>query len=302
MTTEQTEKPAAGNWSVTVNREPPVKPPEKTSGGSAQQMIKREHVVVKHARLAKKENIAADGGQTVAAKGDSDATRERPVPAADKPAANGSWSVTVDHAPPAKHKIPVKLHHPPAPFPAPEMKEPARSTPAKVKFAPVVVCMVVVIAACMLAVRQRTKREAAQRLAAQTYATVTGFIARMEELKKQAPVCQRQLDDPIRELQPLVNTSSPNTDFQKCVENAVLAVKAVEKKVLDVETGEEQAKQALESLQQHPEYQALSLKVSAECTEYKNLQQSVETKCQTLRSLIMAANQRMPSPGKKSKK
>lgn len=301
MTTEQTEKPAAGNWSVTVNREPPVKSPEKTSGGSAPQMIKRDHVVVKHARLAKKENKAADGGQPVAVKGDSDVTHEQPVPAVAKPAADGSWSVTVDHEPPAKHKIPVKMRHAPASPPAPEVIAPARSTPAKVKFVPVVVCMVVVIAACILAVRQRAKREAAQQLAAQTYATVTGFIARMEDLKKQAPVCQRQLDDPIRELQPLVNTSSPNKDFQKCVENAVLTVKAVEKKVLDVETGEEQAKQALAALQQHPEYQALTLKVSAECTEYKNLQQSVETKCQTLRSLIMAANQRMPSPGKKSK-
>ncbi len=123
--------------------------------------------------------------------------------------------------------------------------------------------------------------------------TVTSCIARVEELKRQTPGFEHPLEGALNDLKPSMIEASSDKDLSQHVSEAILAVKTAETRVLDADTGQEQAQQALELLVQHPDHQALSVKMTAGLTEFKNLQHGVEAKCQTVRSLIMAANPRV---------
>ncbi len=287
---QEAPKPAGGSWAVTVDHQPPVKHPVKTAG--AAMPVKGKRVQPSAPKpLVKKADPPIDGGPSVRIKSGQAVNPAVPAEQADTPAAAGCWAVTVDHEQPAKPKTPVKIRHA-TPPPAPDAGEPLKTSPAKVKLLPVVICAAAVMLAGVGVTRHLSKRDAAKQQTAQAYATTTGFIARMDELKKQVPALQRQLDGPINDLKPVGSASAPSKDFKQRVDNAITTVKTVEKLVLDAETGEEQARQALAVLQEHAEYQSLSARVAAVSTEYKSLQQGVEAKCQTVRSLIMAANRR----------
>ena len=116
------------------------------------------------------------------------------------------------------------------------------------------------------------------------------------------PSFQRQLEEPINDLQPIISESLPNKEIPQRVDNAIKAVTKVEKALSDAEMGEEQAAQALAALEQRADYKTLSGKVVVASTEYKALQRGVETKCQAVRSLIMAANRGLLKLDRKPKK
>lgn len=250
MTAEQTDKPAGGDWSVRVNREPPVTPPEKSAKGDWA--------------------VTVNPGPAAA----------RKASASPKPHASGT--------PRTLHKPPIKLHH--SSSPGPDLPKLQSQAPTRGKLVPVALCAAVALALCALASSQRAKHKAAEQRTARAYATVTAFFTRVEELKKQAPALQRQLEGPINELKPIIAAPFASKENPQRVESAVTAVAKVEKALQDAEAGGDEAVQALESLHQHADYQKLREKVLAASAEYNGLKSGVEAKCQTVRSMIMAAN------------
>jgi len=303
---KQTEKPASGSWSVIVNHEPPVKQTEKTTGSHKTLKFKHEptdkHTLTKHA------DKSIGNGKSIAIKPNPPAQTEPAVEFEQtaKPVAGGSWSVCVKQAPPAKRKTPVKMHRAATTRTYPDeetAREPVPVKNHKNGAIAIVFVIIAISAACVFATRQRSaKQTAAIRQTAQAYTVVTEFMTRMDGLKKQVPPSQRQLDEQIAVLQPITRASSINQDDSQRLKNAIQAVKIAEKTILDSETGEEQALLALEALGQHAEYKTLSEKTSASITEYKNLQKAVDAKCQALRSLIMAADQRITQLGGTTRK
>lgn len=293
---QQPSKPASGSWSVTVNREPPVKQADKPiSGGRA--------VKVKQAPTNKSKRPFISANKTVGCSQSATVKQEQRDEQTGKPVASGSWSVNVAHDAPAKPKAQVLSHRSTAPLPKPDPEEPPqRPAPSKGRLLPIALCVGSVIVACgFFALRQRAQQKAADQRTAQAYAAVTTFITRVEELKKQVPLFEHPLDGPLNDLKPGSAAAASDKELSQYVANAVFAVKTAETRVLDADTGEEQAKQALELLAQHPEHQALSGKMSAGLTEFRNLQHRVEAKCQSVRSLIMAANPRVDQYKRESK-
>lgn len=137
-----------------------------------------------------------------------------------------------------------------------------------------------------------SKKKAAEQQAAQCLATVTGFIARLEEVKKQAGPYQQQLDATISELQALIAAPALDQESPKRVDRAISTVSKVENAVFSVEADEEQARQALEGLAARPNYQALSEKLRAALADYKGQQKAVDGKCQKARTMIQSAQRR----------
>jgi len=250
MTEEQADKPIGKDWSVRVNREPPVTQPEKCAKGDWA--------------------VTVNPGPAAA----------RKASAAPKPHASGT--------PRTAHKSPLKLHH--SSGPGPEFPKPQSQAPTRGTLVTVALCAAVALALCALVSSQRAKHKAAEQRTARAYATVTAFFTRVEELKKQAPALQRQLEGPISELKPIIAAPFANKENPQRVESAVTAVAKVEKALQDAEAGGDEAVQALESLRRHADYQKLSEKVLAASSEYNGLKRGVEAKCQTVRSMIMAAN------------
>jgi hypothetical protein len=266
---EAVAKAPDGSWAVTVNREPPPAQAPKPRGA---------------AQPAKPKAVPASAPKTFVKTPERASEHRTPVKV--KPLASAKPE------PPAPHKLAVKVHHAEAAAPDHAERPPAPARRSGVRLMPIVLCAAAVLLVGLGISRQRAKQAAARQQSTQAYATVTGYLTRMDALKKQVPACQSQLDGPISDLQHPAAAPASGKDRKQRVEDAITAVKTVEKKVLDAETGEEQAQQALAVLQQHAEYAALAAKVSAASAEYKALQQGVETKCQALRALIMAANQR----------
>lgn len=248
----QADQPARGDWAVTVSPDAPAKQPEKP----------------------------ARGDWAVAV------TPERP--AAHKP--------LVKHPPAVIHKRPAAAHAPAAEA-APSESRSERldkvfaPPPSRGKLAPIMVGLAIVLVVGAAVAAHISKRRAEEQRTEKALATVTGFISRLEELKKQTVPYQQQLDGPIADLQSILAASAPNKDFQRRIDGAITSVAKVESAVFGVETEEEPAQRALEALARHPDYQALSGKMRAAVADYQGRQKTVEAKCQKARSLIISARQ-----------
>ena len=293
---QQPSKPASGSWSVTVNREPPAKQDDKPiSGGRA--------VKVKQAPTNKPKRPFISANKSVGGSQSATVQQEPRDEQSVKPVALGSWSVNVAHDAPAKPKAQVLSHRSTAPLPKPDPEAPPqRPAPSKGKLLPIALCVAIVTVTCgFFTLRQRAQQKAADQRTAQAYAAVTTFITRVEELKKQVPLFEHPVEGSLNDLKPGSVAAASDKELSQHVANAVFAVKTAETRVLDADTGEEQAKQALAILAQHPEQQVLSGKMSAGLAEFKNLQHGIEAKCQTVRSLIMAANPRVDQYKRESK-
>jgi hypothetical protein len=234
-------------------------------------------------------------------------------PAQAKKNASSNWSVTVNGDTPAKPAVkpgsgtvqgaaqkepaakpkPVVLKHPAAGRTA-DLDKIMAPPPSGSKLMPVAVGVAVLLLICAAAANVRSKHKAAAQQAAQASATVTAFINRVEELKKQAPSFHRQLDELASDLQPIAAASSPDKAYPPRINNAILTLAKVEKALFDGESDGEQVMQALAELEQRPEHPALAEKVLAARNAYKALQKEAEAKCQKVRSLIMSAEQHVP--------
>ncbi len=260
------EKPACRDWAVTIiNQEPPARQPQKPARGKRAVALKTEQ------------------------------------PAMCKPAVRHAVAVIHKRADDAQDPTDT----PPAPGKAPRPESRAAELdrllappPSGGKFAPIAFCLVVVLAVGAGVATHLSRQKAAERRAAESYATVTGFIARVEELKKQAAPCQQQLEKPISELKSIVAAPAPGQDDAQRISSAIAVVATVESAFFGAETNEEQAQRALAALARHPDYQALSSKMRTALADYQGQQKAVESKCQSVRSMIMAANARMPRRGR----
>ena len=238
---------------------------------------------------------------------------DAPAKQTEKPA-RGDWAVAVTPEPPAAHKplvkhTPAVIHkrpaaaHPPSDGHAPaaeahpsgnraeKLDKVFAPPPSRGKLARIMVGLAIVLVVGVAVAAHLSTRRAEEQRTEKALATVTGFISRLEELKKQAAPYQQQLDGPIADLQSILAASVPNKDFPHRIDGAITSVAKVESAVFGVETEEEPAKQALEALARHPDYQALSGKMSAAVADYQGRQKTVEAKCQKVRSLIISARQ-----------
>jgi hypothetical protein len=203
------------------------------------------------------------------------------------------------HKTPVMRKRPVAAHRPPdKPRPAsaaePDLGLAVKPAPFRGKLVLLALGVVIAIAVCSsLASNHRMKQKAAEQRAAQAYATVTAFVTRVENLKKQVPPFHRQLDESLNTLRPGVIAASSSKELQQLLNEAIQKVVLVENEVFNTEISEEQASQALEALERHADYKNLSEKVFASIAESQDLQRGVDAKCKAVRSRIMEADRRI---------